>query len=141
MSRIFSLSAPSLHSTCPSSHVPSPEVAEAHACDQAISLTQELGFRKVIFEGDALNMIKKVLDPSTDMSKTFELINNVKRLQLDFEAISFNHVNRRQNEPAHVLAKEGWWHFAYQCVWIEEAPDSVVAAAKKYCWWVDPPLY
>ncbi|KAK8517445.1 hypothetical protein V6N12_016296 [Hibiscus sabdariffa] len=126
-------------STCPSSHVPSPEVAEAHACDQAVSLTRDLGFQKAIFEGDALNIIKKVLDPSIDMSETFGLIHNIKRLKLGFEAISFSHVFRSQNVPAHVLAKEGWC-FAYQRVWIEEAPDSVVAAANKDCWWVDPPL-
>ncbi|KAL4297303.1 hypothetical protein GQ457_12G022320 [Hibiscus cannabinus] len=126
-------------STCPSSHVPSPEVAEAHACDQAVSLTRDLGFQKAIFEGDALHIIKKVLDPSIDMSETFGLIQNIKRLKLGFEAISFSHVIQCQNVLAHVLAKEGWC-FAYQRVWIEEAPDSVVAAANKDCWWVDPPL-
>ncbi|KAK8697735.1 hypothetical protein V6N13_113873 [Hibiscus sabdariffa] len=88
---------------------------------------------------DAINIIKNVLDHSSDMSETFGLTNNVKRSKMGFEAISFNHVNRRQNEVIHVLAKEGW-HFAYQRGWIEEAPDVVVAAAKKYYWWVDPPL-
>ncbi|KAK9043098.1 hypothetical protein V6N11_071449 [Hibiscus sabdariffa] len=98
----------------PSSYVPSLEIAEAHVCNKAVSLPR-------------------------DMSETFGLTNNVKRSKMGFEAISFNHVNRRQNEVIHVLAKEGW-HFAYQRGWIEEAPDVVVAAAKKYYWWVDPPL-
>ncbi|KAK8608584.1 hypothetical protein V6N13_024004 [Hibiscus sabdariffa] len=48
-----------VRAACAYSHlnVPNPEVAEALACDQAVSFARSLGFRRVIVEGDSSSII------------------------------------------------------------------------------------
>ncbi|KAK8660181.1 hypothetical protein V6N13_051115 [Hibiscus sabdariffa] len=123
-------------SSVPHLHILTPKIAEAVACKQEMSLALELDFQKVIVEGDALSVIKKISVPSIDMLDTFALVSNIKETSKDFVALSFCHVNRRRNEAAHLLAREGR-RFNFRRVWIEEAPKVVEVAVQKDCWWVD----
>ncbi|KAE8659488.1 hypothetical protein F3Y22_tig00116962pilonHSYRG00524 [Hibiscus syriacus] len=46
-------------SSIPNQNIPNPEAAEAWACEQAVCLTRDLGFRSAIVEGDAQMVIRK----------------------------------------------------------------------------------
>ncbi|KAL4278726.1 hypothetical protein GQ457_03G026240 [Hibiscus cannabinus] len=105
-------------------NVPNPEVAEALACDQAVLFASSLGFRRVIVEGDSSSIIKKVQSSSLDKSYSFAMIVNIKRRFSDFANITFHHVRRLLNEPAHILAKMGRL-FPLPKSWIGEAPSLV----------------
>ncbi|GMJ04189.1 hypothetical protein HRI_004088000 [Hibiscus trionum] len=84
-----------------------PEMAKALACRQALRLTQELGFRRAVVEGDSLQIINKLRN---------------------FEDLAFKHTPRDFNLPAHLLAKEGRFCVTPR-IWVEEAPMAVEAAA------------
>ncbi|KAL4386202.1 hypothetical protein GQ457_09G009570 [Hibiscus cannabinus] len=105
-------------------NVPNPEVAEALACDQAVLFASSLGFRRVIVEGDSSSIIKKVQSSSLDKSDSFAMIVNIKRRFSDFANITFHHVRRLLNAPAHILAKMGRL-FPLPKSWIGEAPSLV----------------
>ncbi|KAK9021367.1 hypothetical protein V6N11_011358 [Hibiscus sabdariffa] len=121
---------------CVHSHlnVPNPEVAEALACDQAVSFTKSLSFRRVIVEGDSSSIIKKVQTSTLDKSDSFAMIVNVKRRISDFANITFHHVGRSLNEPAHVLAKLGRL-LPLPKTWMGEAPILIEAILRDR-WWI-----
>ncbi|KAA3459595.1 reverse transcriptase [Gossypium australe] len=72
-------------------------VAESRACERAILFAIDMGFRKIMVEGDSLT---------------------------GFEEISFNFSPRRGNIVAHTLAVEGH-RWPLPCYWVEEVPDCV----------------
>ncbi|GMI85140.1 hypothetical protein HRI_002183300 [Hibiscus trionum] len=125
--------------TYPHSHIANPEIAEACACDQALSLASDLGFRKVILEGDALSVVNKIASPASDKSDTFAITSNIKRKWRSFETCSIQHVNRRCNEAAHTLAILGR-NFSSPRIWIEEAPARVAAIVERDRLTVFPPV-
>ncbi|KAK8980790.1 hypothetical protein V6N11_047921 [Hibiscus sabdariffa] len=115
-----------------------PAVAEARACEQAVALTSELGFRRAIVEGDAISVISKMTSTKSDRSHISPIIHNVQYLTSGFESLTFNFVRRSLNPVAHSLAQLGW-SFPMCMVWIEEAPHEVDALLSSDRWWVDPP--
>ncbi|KAK8639771.1 hypothetical protein V6N13_138141 [Hibiscus sabdariffa] len=121
----------------PHLNVPSPELAEALECDHAVLFSRSLGFRRVIVEGDFSSIIKKVRSSSLDKSDSFASIANVKRRISDFNNISFHHVGRSHNEPAHVFVKLGHL-FPLPKTWIGEAPDLIEEVIHIDRWWIVP---
>ncbi|KAK8702125.1 hypothetical protein V6N13_020493 [Hibiscus sabdariffa] len=114
--------------TFPCPYVSNVEMAEARACEKAVSLCKDMGFRNVEIEGDALTVINKINQPERDNSEIWALISNIHLLKMNFESITFKYVNRQGNNAAHVLAKEGRL-FSNPKIWIEEAPLRVEEAA------------
>ncbi|KAK8694332.1 hypothetical protein V6N13_071886 [Hibiscus sabdariffa] len=113
--------------TFPFPHVSNVEMAEARACEKAVSLCKDLGFRNVVIEGDALTVINKI---ERDNSEIWALVANIHLLKRNFESITFNYVNRLGNNAAHILAKEGRL-FSFPKIWIEDAPPRVEETAQK----------
>ncbi|KAK8673098.1 hypothetical protein V6N13_111454 [Hibiscus sabdariffa] len=99
-------------------------IAEAFACEKAVSLAIDLGFRSVQVEGDSLTIIKKLQSASVDKSVISPIINDIRVLMGSFEEITFSFVNRAGNAAAHELARLGT-HQTESRFWIEEAPASV----------------
>ncbi|MBA0709018.1 hypothetical protein Golax_024091, partial [Gossypium laxum] len=85
--------------TYPNEHVLNSTMVEAQACLQAVIFTEELGFKKVFVEGDALIVIKRVKVVEEDKSNI-------------------------TNEVAHALATEGR-RYEIPKYWIEEALKKV----------------
>ncbi|KAK8576205.1 hypothetical protein V6N13_090682 [Hibiscus sabdariffa] len=125
-------------STYLNNFISDPAVAEARACEQAVALTSELGFRRAIVEGDAISVISKMTSTKSDRSHISPIIHNVQYLTSGFESLTFNFVRRSLNPVAHSLAQLGW-SFPMCMVWIEEAPHEVDALLSSDRWWVDPP--
>ncbi|MBA0853460.1 hypothetical protein Goshw_017917 [Gossypium schwendimanii] len=89
--------------TYPNEHVLNSTMVEAQACLQAVIFTEELGFKKVFVEGDALIVIKRVKVVEEDKS---------------------NIISLKANEVAHALATEGRRYEIHK-YWIEEALKKV----------------
>lgn len=45
--------------TYPNNFVANPTTTEARACLQAVAVAEELGFRRLVVEGDSLTVVKK----------------------------------------------------------------------------------
>ncbi|KAE8714382.1 hypothetical protein F3Y22_tig00110198pilonHSYRG00271 [Hibiscus syriacus] len=121
----------------PNQNIPNPEAAEAWACEQAVCLTRDLGFRCAIVEGDAQMVIRKMCT-TDDKSEIRSIVSNVHETARVFDNLSFSFVRRSQNAAAHAIAKEGR-SFQAQMVWIVEAPLEIEAVVARDRWWVDPP--
>ncbi|KAK8618037.1 hypothetical protein V6N13_115912 [Hibiscus sabdariffa] len=116
--------------TFPFLHVSNVEMVEARACEKAVSLCKDLGFRNVVIEGDALTVINKINKIERDNSEIWALVANIHLLKRNFESITFNYVNRLGNNAAHILAKEGRL-FSFPKIWIEDTPPKVEEVAQK----------
>ncbi|KAK8711044.1 hypothetical protein V6N13_146346 [Hibiscus sabdariffa] len=103
-------------------------MAEALACLQSVHYAKELGFRRVIIEGDSLIVIKKLNEGMHDRSTIAPVIHDIRMKARDFDVISFVFVKQDANNTVHVLARD---HRTQHdpCFWIEEAPENAAYAA------------
>jgi ribonuclease HI len=99
--------------------------AELMAASYAVSFYLEVGFFHVIFEGDALNVIREVNSNPPYLSKSGHFIEGIKQEVLNLNSYSFVHVSRALNEAAHTLAKSAAINFCDD-VWLEEVPLCIV---------------
>ncbi|KAK9029785.1 hypothetical protein V6N11_026887 [Hibiscus sabdariffa] len=95
--------------TCPHLGIADAFIAEAVACEKAVSFALDLGFRSVQIEGDSLSA-----------------------LSATFATITFSFVGRTGNVVAHELAQVGL-QFPEPRYWIEEAPPTVEQLAQRDC--------
>lgn len=66
----------------------------------------DLGFLDVIIEGNALFVIKKCSNDSSNKSVISAHIKSIKQLVSIFHSVSFRHINISGNSVAHSLASE-----------------------------------
>ncbi|KAK8497256.1 hypothetical protein V6N12_047027 [Hibiscus sabdariffa] len=125
--------------TFPSSFISDHCVAEAKACEQAVDLTYELNFRRVIFEGDSPTVLRKPCSPAKDMSLISMIIKSVKTKTESFDKVTFQHRPRNCNKVAHLIAQLG--HSSFDTfIWMEEAPPPIEELIKKDRWSTAPPI-
>ncbi|KAG8472839.1 hypothetical protein CXB51_034760 [Gossypium anomalum] len=106
--------------TYPNKFVADPTTTEARACLQAMIVAEELGFRRLVVEGDSSTVVKKVQSLEGDKSSIAVLVKEIKEGAQRFEELTFRFVGRSGNQVAHTSAvEEKWW--SSQRVWIEEA--------------------
>ncbi|KAK8527551.1 hypothetical protein V6N13_085373 [Hibiscus sabdariffa] len=112
----------------PRSNVLDALMAESLACLQAVRYAKELGFRRVIIDGDSLIVIKKINEGMHDRSIIAPVIHYIRMKARDFDVISFVFGQRDANNVAHVLARD---HRTQNdpCFWIEEVPGNAAYAA------------
>ncbi|KAE8658847.1 hypothetical protein F3Y22_tig00116968pilonHSYRG00070 [Hibiscus syriacus] len=79
-------------------------MAEALAYEYAIRLSKELGFHKIVLEGDCFEVIAKLQRPLLDRSSISTILLNIESMKDDFEELTFLHVPRICNTLAHPLA-------------------------------------
>ena len=78
---------------------------EVLAAIDGLVLGRNLGFSDIIVESDSQMQSKGCLEKDTNYSKMGNLFHRIKALTIVFNSISFSHVHRNENKPAHVLAK------------------------------------
>ncbi|KAK9047296.1 hypothetical protein V6N11_053143 [Hibiscus sabdariffa] len=118
--------------TCPHREIADAFIAEAVACEKAVSFALDLGFRSVQIEGDSLSVIKKLNSTAMDKSIISPIIGDIKALSVNFVSVTFSFVGRRGNVVAHELARVGL-QFPEPRYWIEEAPSTVEQLAVRDC--------
>ncbi|KAK8686644.1 hypothetical protein V6N13_125667 [Hibiscus sabdariffa] len=91
---------------------------EALACLQAVIFTNELGFRRVVFKGDSLTVIRRVFVLISDNSAISPVIHDIREAIKELKSVVFNFVHREVNNAARLPR-----------FWIEKAPPGATSAA------------
>ena len=104
--------------------------AEAKSMETTIHFAWEMGFKEVYFETDSCTL-KNILTGISMAPASIETIMESILAQVDkFRFVSFTHVKRDGNRPAHILAQ-----FAKQVsdfvVWLEETPNLIEDACSQ----------
>jgi hypothetical protein len=101
-----------------------PDTAEMCAALEAVVFCKEAGFRDVIMEGDALNVVKEINSNPPYLSRLGHFVEAIKRELHFFQSIHFVYAPRELNYAAHGLAKEASG-FCLDRVWLEETPSCI----------------
>ncbi|MBA0667210.1 hypothetical protein Goklo_000327 [Gossypium klotzschianum] len=101
-----------------------PTTTEAKACLHAVIFGEEMGFRDLVVEGDALTIIKKLKSDSVDRSVIGNIVSEIQRKRLSFVTLSFEYTLRKTNEAAHALATQEY-NLDNPSYWIEEVPTKI----------------
>ncbi|KAK8480350.1 hypothetical protein V6N11_036395 [Hibiscus sabdariffa] len=114
----------------PHTSIADPFIAEAKACEMAVSFAIDLGFRQIQVEGDSLSIIKKLNSIIADKSIISPIVNDIISMRDSFELITFAHVGRLGNEAAHELVR-----YAAQLdlprFWFGTVPEVVECAVQR----------
>jgi ribonuclease HI len=82
-----------------------PVTAEALAARRAVEVSQTLGLRKIIMEGDALQIVQALRSTGGGRYSYGLIIEDMHQLLQRFSEFSVQHVRREANRAAHKLAK------------------------------------
>ncbi|KAG8488566.1 hypothetical protein CXB51_016292 [Gossypium anomalum] len=86
--------------------IPTTFAAKALACLQAVRMGLDLSYQRVVVEGDALSIIKKIQRNENDRSMLSPYIIDIKTLSKNFNKCRFRQMGRKGNETAHATAQE-----------------------------------
>lgn len=85
-------------------------------------MAEEMGFREICVEGDALTVIRKLTLATEDRSSIRSIIHAIKKKSYRFSSIQFQYVPREANTVAHEMVMEGkkfdgpqYWMEKVQC--------------------------
>ncbi|GMJ00600.1 hypothetical protein like AT2G34320 [Hibiscus trionum] len=118
--------------------VPSSFATEVLAAKNGIILSIELGFRKVVIEGDSLTVINKLKSKEVDFSEIGAITEDSRKLLRNLESYWLSFTRRGGNKVAHELAREQL-NIAADQTWVEEAPERIEALAAEDRRCSDPP--
>ncbi|XP_042972836.1 uncharacterized protein LOC122304642 [Carya illinoinensis] len=99
-------------------------VAELQALWCALRICAGLNLTEVVFEGDALNIVKAVNNPETNWEWHGQLVEDVKDILKNRPMWKVIHTYRECNRVAHFLAKFSLTVNGEQ-IWIEEGPAGI----------------
>ena len=102
------------------------EETETLAAQKALMFTHELGFQRVILEGDALGLIQALKPQEQNLSLLGSLVEDVKVYLNHFQRVLYSHVKRNNNSVAHNPAKHAIRIPNFQ-VWMEDVPSHIVS--------------
>lgn len=80
-----------------------PATLEAHACNEALALAQDLHISKLTIASDCLEVITNINSGAASSCPT--ILREINHRRLAFESASFCHEHREANFEAHSLAK------------------------------------
>ena len=102
------------------------EMLEVLAARKALIFAIELGFDKVILEGDSEIAITAMKSDGYSAASFGHIIADIKALSTYFSCVIFQHTRRQGNMVAHSLARTAC-NFPPFCTWMEEVPLSSFA--------------
>jgi hypothetical protein len=98
-------------------------VAEAMAATNAV-FCKEMGFSNILFEGNALQVIKAIEEEDPCLRNYGHIIDCIRRETNSLENARFIHVKREANNVAHTLAKLATTHVTMS-TWKGDVPPSI----------------
>ncbi|XP_059441827.1 uncharacterized protein LOC132174149 [Corylus avellana] len=101
-----------------------PITAESMAALHAVLFSKEMSFGNVLFEGDAMQVIKMIDSKGPCFSSYGQFIEGIKLELRGVENARFLHVLRDANNAAHVLAKLASTHVIFS-TWLGNTPSSI----------------
>ncbi|KAG8491453.1 hypothetical protein CXB51_014828 [Gossypium anomalum] len=117
-------------------YVPTPFAEEVIACLEGVQMGLDLGFQRVILEGDSFTVVKKLQNKNKDISEINPIIEDVKRVSQGFVECRFNFVGRNINETSHRLTKEGLVNGETSYL-MERTPKAVWKATEEDSRWAE----
>ncbi|KAK7840860.1 hypothetical protein CFP56_016170 [Quercus suber] len=99
------------------------EMVEVLAARRTLLFAKELGFEKVILEGDSEIAIQAMKFDAFSVAPFGHIVSDIKALSSHFRCLTFQHTRRQGNLVAHSLARAAC-NFPHFCTWIEEVPVS-----------------
>ena len=105
---------------------------EAYAIRDGIQLAAYLGYRKVIIESDAQQVIKQCNSPGVDRSEIATTVNEIQELCGNFEELPLVFIHREANELAQLCARQ-CRSSRRRCICINYVPSFLTACAMKGC--------
>ncbi|XP_042972682.1 uncharacterized protein LOC122304475 [Carya illinoinensis] len=112
-----------------------PTLAKCLALWKAIEVCKDLALSKVILEGDAEAVIKKVNNVVEDLSWMRHIIEDVKIVLKGRKDLKVRFILREGNNVVHLLAKHALT-LDGDVIWIEEGPNVITSSLirdKSYC--------
>ena len=109
-----------------------PLVVEATAAIRALMFAKDMGFTRIILEGDALMLITKILQAQPSLSVIGNLVAAAKDLMKQFNWSKIQHVQREANEAAHCLAKNAL-SIEEDLYWVDECPAFLLPVLTNDC--------
>ena len=97
---------------------------ESLAAATTLSLAIDLGFRRVILEGDSMEVIQALRENLQPLTPMGLLIEDVRRFSQNFDELLYSHTKRNGNAVAHSLAKYAL-SIPDFLVWIEDVPSHI----------------
>ncbi|KAK5818854.1 hypothetical protein PVK06_023801 [Gossypium arboreum] len=109
-----------VHTSC---FVPLVFAVEAIACVKALQFAKDMGFQRLVLDGDS-RMVIKWISNRVDHSSVTAYINDTRSLISQFLVCKVKHTLRDGNRAAHQLAKEAFDR-EERLFWVEEALAKV----------------
>jgi hypothetical protein len=110
---------------CDSMHVGN-EIAgmEAMAAWQAVEFSVQLGLRKEVFEGNALEVVQAIINEELQRGRYGHVVQDIKQSLKGIQAWRIVHTLRETNEVAHRLTKLSLV-VEQRCNWIKDYPHCI----------------
>ena len=85
--------------------VHSSEEGELLACRKAIEFAIDIGFSRLVLEGDNANVIKAISSQEANISLLGNVMEDIKHLIRGLQWVSISHTRRSGKKVAHVLVQ------------------------------------
>lgn len=103
------------------------EMVEVQAARRALLFSRELGFERLIIEGDLELIINAITGGEAMFTSEFgHILQDIHSLESSFQSVSFQHVRRLGNCVAHRLARRSICNSFL--VWMEDVPPDIAEA-------------
>ena len=108
-------------------YVNSSEEAEVMACRRAVEFSREVGFSRLITEGDCLNVMQALFDPTENSLLLGHIFEDIKLNLRGMQVLSLSWVKRSGNMVVHTLEKYAR-NLVDDLYWIEDTLPYVADA-------------
>lgn len=105
-------------------YIRDPTMAEAVALWKAVLLCGDLGYQRVIFEGDSKQVVQNICR-AQPWNLYDQLLEDMRTRLQGLQYHEVVHVSRKANKVAHGLAKLAL-NRSTDYVWIDECPSSII---------------
>lgn len=103
------------------------EQTEVAAAKYGLQLAHRLGFPRVVLECDSMNVVRAINDRAAGFSPLMLFYEDIAKLKTSFESFSCNHVSRKCNTVAHLMAR--WSTNVRELVFEDNFPQSLTTLA------------
>jgi hypothetical protein len=91
----------------------------------AIQVAKDMGVARLLVETDCMGAKAKITGSEMDRSMHGQLVEEIKAMLQGFEDYKVQHVNRKCNEVAHLIAKDNCDNKSYN-TWVDSPPGIIV---------------
>ncbi|XWS58017.1 hypothetical protein CRYUN_Cryun09bG0222900 [Craigia yunnanensis] len=103
---------------------------------RAMEFGIQMGFTKIIIQGDALSVVSKINQPTPHLSPIGNLIEDAKKAMQGFQCCKVQHVKRQANHTAHELTISTL-SITHDVYWVDECPHFILPLPEHDCMYLE----